>query len=116
MSATSQPYKETEQEIASSAISLQDQINKFTVQLDVRKEELRKLANDHKKESVVEGAGKVNISAPSAGSETKILIFDEERLNKSPELRQKLIEKGVAKESVKKVSASAAKVTIKPNV
>ena len=113
MSAT---IEATEQEIARSALTLQAEINQATEQLKTRKEELRDLANGQKKEILVEGVGKINISAPFAGSETPVLIFDEERLNKSPEHRQKLIEKGVAKESVKKVPASAAKVTIKPNV
>lgn len=113
MSAT---MEATEQELARSALSLQADINKFTEQLKARKEELRDLANGHKKEIVVEGVGKINISAPFGGSETPVLIFDEERLNQSPELRKKLIEKGVAKEDVKKVAPSAAKVTIKPNV
>ena len=106
----------TEQEIAHSAITLQAQINQLTKQLDVRKKELRDFANGQKREIVVEGVGKINISAPFGGSETPILVFDEERLNQSPDLRKKLIEKGVAREDVKKVSASAAKVTIKPNV
>ena len=113
MSAT---IEATEQEIARAALTLQAQINQFTEQLKTRKEELRNLANGQKKEIVVEGVGKVNISAPFAGSETPILVFDEERLNQSPDLRKKLIEKGVAKEDIKKVPASAAKVTIKPNV
>jgi hypothetical protein len=106
----------TEQDVARAALDLQARMNELKGELDSKKEELRKLANGTKKEIVVEGIGKVNISAPFEGSEKPILVFDEERLNKIPELRQKLIDKGVAKEDVKKVPATAAKVTIKPNV
>lgn len=106
----------TEQEVARAALDLQARMNELKADLDARKQELRNLANGQKKEIVVEGLGKVNISAPFEGSETPILVFDEERLNKIPELRAKLIDKGVAKEDVKKVPATAAKVTIKPNV
>lgn len=105
-----------EQEVAQAALELQIEINAVKAKLDAKKVELRDLANGSKKEIVVEGVGKINISAPFDGSETPVLLFDEERLNKSPELRAKLIEKGVAKEDVKKVPASVAKVTIKPNV
>ena len=105
-----------QQEIARSAIDIQSRMNDLKKELDAKKVELRDLANGRKKEIIVEGIGKINISAPFAGSKTPILIFDEERLNKIPELRAKLIEKGVAKEDVKKVPASVAKVTIKPNV
>jgi microsomal dipeptidase-like Zn-dependent dipeptidase len=106
----------TEQDVARAALDLQARMNELKGELGSKKEELRKLANGTKKEIVVEGIGKVNISAPFEGSEKPILVFDEERLNKIPELRQKLIDKGVAKEDVKKVPATAAKVTIKPNV
>jgi len=103
-------------ELATSTLEIQARINELTDELKGKKNELRDLANGLKKEIVVEGVGKINVSAPFEGSEKPILIFNEERLVGSPELRQKLIEKGVAEESVKKVPASVAKVTIKPNV
>jgi len=106
----------TEQELAQRAIGIQADMNALKAQLDSMKSELRIFANGSKKEIQVEGYGKINVSAPFGGSETPILVFDEERLNQSPDLRKKLIEKGIAKEDVKKVAASKAKVTIKPNV
>ena len=106
----------TEQDLATRAIELQAQMNTLKDQLDAVKTELRGFANGSKKEIIVEEHGKVNISAPFGGSETPILVFDEDRLNQSPDLRKKLIEKGIAKEDVKKVAATKAKVTIKPNV
>jgi hypothetical protein len=106
----------TEQEIAKAALDLHSRMDELKKELDARKQELRGLANGQKKEIVVEGVGKINISAPFEGKETPVLVFDEERLKGSPDLRAKLIEKGVAREDVKKVPATAAKVTIKPNV
>ena len=82
----------TEQEVARSALDIQAQINGLTAELKSKKVELRELANGQKKEIVVEGVGKINVSAPFGGSEKAILVFDEERLNQSPELRKKLIE------------------------
>lgn len=106
----------TEQEVARDALNLFIRSQELTKELNEKKTELRGLANGQKKEITVVGLGKINISAPFEGSETPILVFNEERLNGIPELRVKLIEKGVAKEDVKKVPATAAKVTIKPNV
>lgn len=102
--------------IARDAILLQVEFNKIQMRLDSYKQRLRDLANGNSKEIVVEGVGKINISVPFAGKTTPVLIFDEEKLNKVPELRAKLINHGVAKESIKTVPASQAKVTIKPNV
>ena len=107
---------DTEQKLAQKALDVQTHINILNVEMKNSKEELRELANGQKKEIIVEGVGKINISAPFAGKETPILVFNEEKLNESPELRAKLIQKGVATEDVKKVPATAAKVTIKPNV
>lgn len=111
----------TEQEliqraIGIKAIDIQAEMNALKSKLDSVKSELREFANGSKKEIQVEGYGKINISSPFGGSEKPILVFDEERLNQSPDLRKKLIEKGIAKEDVKKVAATKAKVTIKPNV
>lgn len=106
----------SEQEVARAAIELQVRLNEIQEELNSKKEELRVIANGKKKEIIVTGLGKVNISAPFEGKETQVLVFDEARLNEIPELRHKLIEKGVAREEIKKVPATAAKVTIKPNV
>lgn len=116
MSTGTSTITDTEQGIARAALDLQSRMTELKNELNSRKEELRGLANGQKKEIVVEGVGKINISAPFAGSETPILVFNEEKLTDLPDLRQKLIQKGVAKEDVKKVPATAAKVTIKPNV
>jgi hypothetical protein len=108
--------KVLEQELACLALSTQAEMNALKIKLDAVKAELRTFANGSKKEIQVEGHGKINVSAPFGGSETPILVFDEERLNQSPDLRKKLIEKGIAKEDIKKVAATKAKVTIKPNI
>lgn len=132
-----------QQELARTALELQIQYDKISEQLEAKKEELRVLANGRILNIVVEGVGKVDITAPRAGSEKvtftfnedklaqaqelraklletglakEVLVINEEKLEKSPAIRQKLIEKGVMAEEVKKVSAAKASVRIKPNV
>lgn len=102
--------------VAAEALELQKKIDGLSKQLEEKKEELRDIANGNKIEIVIEGLGKVNVSSPREGSEKVILTFNEERLQKSPELKAKLIEAGVAKEEIKKIAAARASVTIKPNV
>lgn len=113
---TAAKLETAEQELATNAIEAQRQINQLTAVLNDLKEELRHIANGYKKDITVDGVGKINISAPFGGKETPVLVIDEERLNQSPDLRSKLIDKGIAKQEIKKVAASVAKVTIKPNV
>ena len=115
-SATLTKQEESNILLATKAITMQAEMNRLKEQLDAVKVELREIANGSKKEITVQESGKINISAPFAGSEKSILVFDEERLNQSPDIRKKLIEKGIAKADIKKVAASKAKVTIKPNV
>ena len=107
---------DTEQDVARAALELQVKMDELKRQLDARKQELRDLANGRKKEIVVEGVGKVSVSEPFAGKEAPVLVFDEDKLNQAPDLRKKLLDKGVAREEVKKVPAAVAKVTIRPNV
>jgi len=104
------------QELAREALELQVQANGLAARLDEKKEELLSLANDKKMNILVEGLGKVDITEPREGSESVVLVFNEEKLNESPELRAKLIQKGIAKEEVKKQSAARASVRITPNV
>lgn len=105
-----------EQELTTNAIGLQKQINELTEQLGNIKADLRGLANGSTKEIIVDGIGKIHISAPFAGSETPILVLDEGQLEKEPELKSQLIAKDIIKSDIKRVAASVAKVTIKPNV
>ena len=107
---------EVGQDLAKEALDLQVKVNELAKALDEKKEELREFANGKKMNITVEGVGKIDITEPREGSETPILIFDEERLAVLPELRQKLIDKGVAKEDVRKVAPARASVRIKPNV
>lgn len=102
--------------VATQALELQKQIDHLSKQLEEKKEELRDIANGNKMELVIEGLGKVNVSTPREGSEKVILTVNEERLKKSPELKAKLIEVGIAKEEIKKTAPARASVTIKPNV
>lgn len=102
--------------IAAKALELQKQINSLATKLDAVKDELRELANGNKLKIVVEGSGVVDVSSPREGSEKIVLTFDEEKLKQIPDLKTKLLEKGVIKEVVSKVSAARASVSIKPNV
>lgn len=103
-----------EQELASDAIDIQRQLNQLNERLSKVKEALRELAKGSTKEILVDGAGKVSISVPFAGSEIEILILDELKLNDQPDLKQRLIDEGIAKKDIKRVPACVAKVTIKP--
>ena len=107
------PHKD---QVATEALELQRQVDKLLGELEAKKDELREIANGNKLEIVIEGLGKINVSTPREGSEKVILTVNEERLSKSPELKAKLIEAGVAKEELKKVAPARASVTIKPNV
>lgn len=104
-----------EQGLAAEAIQLYSEISRLTEQLTRLKESLRDLADGHTKEIIVDGLGRVHISAPFAGSETAILVLDESKLSLTPDLRDKLLNDGIARQDVKKVPACAAKVTIKPS-
>lgn len=106
----------SKEDLARGTLELFIQIEDLKKQLETRKDELRDLANGNKLEVSVQGLGLINVSTPRSGSEAIVLVFDEGQLNKIPELRAKLIEKGVAKEEIKKTPAAKASVTIKPNV
>lgn len=105
-----------EQDLARRAIDAQIAFNNAKDSLDALKEELREIANNDKIQIIVENHGTVSVSVPYPGKETTVLVFDHDKLNQLPDIKKKLIEKGIAVEEIKKVPASSAKVTIKPNV
>jgi hypothetical protein len=132
---------EVKQELAKEALQLQAEVDELTSRLDAKKEELRELANGKKLNIVVGGVGKIDITEPRSGgtkvvfnfNEDKIseimrkklleaeiakevLVINEEKLGKAPALKDKLVEKGVVREEIKKVSAAKASVRIKLNV
>ncbi len=113
--ATTSPTS-TREDHAHRALELFIQISELQTRLETEKDALRDAANGNKLEIVVSGLGKVNVTSPRSGSEATVLMFDEERLNQNPALRAKLIEKGIAKEEIKKVPPAKASVTVKPNV
>ena len=77
---------------------------------------MRDLAAGDKLEIEVQGKGVVRVTKPRSGSEKMVLTFNKEVLEKSPELKKKLIDKGVAKEELKRTPPAVASVSIKPNV
>jgi len=107
---------EVDLELARRAIVLQAQIDTLSEELASVKGKLRLAALGRTKEILVEGVGKVHISAPFAGSEKTILVLNDERINTDPDLRQRLLDDEVIMHQIKKVSASVARVTIKTNI
>jgi len=130
-------------EVARKALELHIECSRITEQLEKKKDELRQLAGGKKLNIVVDGLGKIDVTEPRAGSVEPIVSIVEEKLLKSPELRQRLISIGIAKEvlvvdhaklgempelkqklmdkgivceEMKKVSAAKASVRIQPNV
>lgn len=101
---------------ATDALDLKLRIDKLTVDLNERKEQLRKFAADEKLEVIVEGKGKVSVSKPREGKEEFVLVVDAEKLKLVPDLKSKLMGKGVIKEELKKFPAAKASVTVEPNV
>lgn len=105
---------ESERELATKAIVIQKQMNELAEQLSKLKQSLRDIAAGSTKEIIIEGIGKISISIPFAGSETEILVLNHDKLKLQSELKQKLLDDGVAMLDVKRVPACAAKVTIRP--
>jgi hypothetical protein len=106
----------SESDMAKTALELYAKYTKIGEELEATKVLLRSAAGGSKKEIIVEGLGKINISAPSAGSTRTVLVLDEEVLAKAADLKNKLLEKGVIRKETKSSNPSAAKVTISLNV
>jgi len=131
------------QEIATSALNLQIQLDTITAELEEQKEVLRQLADNKVLRIVVENLGKIDITAPRVGTQKieleinedklqkvpalrqaliakgvakEVLAVDKDKLIAAPELKQKLIDKGIITEQTKMVSAAKASVRIQPNV
>ena len=101
---------------AKCALELSKEIGILTTQLDAKKEFLRLLADGKLSNIIVEGLGEVIISSPrKAGTPTKILVLNQDKLNEDPELKKKLLEKGILSEEQKQTPAAKASVTIKLN-
>lgn len=104
--------------LATEALELQKTIVGLSADLDKIKAQLRDVANGEKLKITIPGRGEVLITSPRKGGEktgTKI-VLDEDRLNSVPELKSKLLAKGVIVENDVISTSAAASVTIKPNV
>ncbi len=95
-------------EVAANALTIKAQVDELTKGLDACKEQLRQLANGELLELVVEGKGKVLVTKPRDGSEKIVLEVNETKLNASKDLKAKLLEKGVLKQTIKTVGAAKA--------
>lgn len=104
------------QELAREALEIEKELQKITEQLEAKKQDLRDFANGKKLRITVEGVGLVDITEPRKASEKVVLVLDDKKLQEAPELRAKLLQKGVAKETVQKTPAMKASVRLKLNV
>jgi len=104
--------------VAAEALELQKAINGLLADLEEKKTQLRTIADGNPLKIVVPGSGEVSVSRPRKGGEktgTRIkLVVD--RLNLVPELKNRLLEKGVLVEEDTISTPAAASVAIKPNV
>lgn len=106
----------TETEVATEALQLQKQIDDLNEKLASKKDLIREYAAGDKKTITIEGLGKVTVSKPREATDKLVTILDEARLENVPDLKQKLIDKGIIKEEIKSSPGAKASVSIKPNV
>ena len=88
----------------------------MVVEFEEKKEMLRVLAKGELLEHVIPNKGKIRVTKPREGSETEVMIVNEDKLKSHPDLTAKLVEKGVIKYDIKKVAPARAAVTVEPNV
>lgn len=101
---------------AKCALELTKEIGILTAQLDAKKEFLRILADGKLCNVIVEGLGEIVISSPrDKGAPVNILVLNQDKLNEIPELKKKLLEKGILTQETKQSPAAKASVTIKLN-
>lgn len=101
------------EELARELILTKAQIDPLLADFEVQKERLRIYAQGTSMEIKVADLGVVSVSPPRPASEKTIMVLDEEKLMKIPELRAKLKEHEILKEEIKKTSAAKAAVSIK---
>ena len=104
--------------VATEALEIQKSVNELTAQLEEKKVQLRSVANGEILKIVVPGCGEVSVSRPRTGGQktgTRVKL-NEERLNLVPDLKKRLLEKGVIVEEDIISTSAAASVSIKPNV
>lgn len=104
------------QTTASTALALKRQIDSLSLELEEQKEILRGVAGGEALEVTVEGVGQVRVTKPREGSTTLVTVFNEAILETIPDLKVKLIDKGVLKEEEKVVPAARASVYLDLNV
>ncbi len=83
-------------------------------QLDKKKEELRRIAEGETLRIEVGDHGSILITEPRGRSSKTVLTINEEKLNKTPDLRNMLLSKKILKEETKVIPAARAAVKISP--
>jgi len=112
------PDQQRSESLAIEAIDLQKSISELSKKLDDLKSQLRILANEREMKIVIAGHGQVNVYKPKIGgvvTGTK-LTLNEDKLNTSLELKNRLIEKGIIVKTDIISTPAIASVVIKPNV
>lgn len=88
------------EQVAKEALELRIEADRINRRLEWKKEELRKFADGDKLQVEISGLGVINVTQPRIGTQKIELNINEDKLAKIPELRQKLIDLGIAKETV----------------
>lgn len=91
---------EIAKQVAREALELRIEADQINEKLEEKKEELRNLADGGKMQVEISGLGTVSVLPPRVGTQKIELNINEDKLAKIPELRQKLIDLGIAKETV----------------
>ena len=105
-------------ETARNALELHVQITDLTSKLTDCKDELRRIAAGETLKIAVPGVGEVSVSKPRKGGNitgTKMAL-DEDKLNAAPDLKKKMIDKGLIIVSDIISTPASASITLKPNV
>lgn len=97
---------------AAAAIEIYKKIKNLEISLNEYKEFFREHANSEKFEMVIKNVGKLSVSKPTPMSEKVVLTVDMAKIEKSAELKAKLLSSGLLKEEKKSVGGAAASVRI----
>lgn len=107
---------EEEREVCSQILDLQGEIDALTDELNELKVQVRAWAGGETWTCDVPGKGSILVSKPRETPEYVATKLNEEKLNEFPDLRKKLLEKGLITETVVKATVSKASVGVKRNV
>lgn len=105
-----------ERAICSQMLDIQGEIDALAKELDELKTQVRDLAGGDTWTCDVPGKGSVLVSKPRESEDKIVTTLNEDKLNEFPDLRKKLLDKGMITEKTVKGSVSKAAVAVKRNV